>query len=282
MLKTYENARNSSPASKRSCFSMKSLICRTLLIILLAFVSLSSGPALAHPEDDFCGPDSGIDMQLCRQLSEMNSSDATAWRPLLDESGKERSAFSSAMFFMDIGVRHILPGGTDHILFVLALFLGSQTLRSLITQVSVFTVAHTATLGLTAAGVLNPPETLVETLIALSIALVAIENIFLRDISRWRHLVVFGFGLFHGMGFAGYIGDIGLPPDQFWPSLIGFNIGVEIGQLSVVIAAFFLSLPVKRYVTTTEQAYHRYQIVPFSLIIAMISIWWVVERSLGL
>ena len=253
-----------------------------VLIFLVAVSVLWSGDAFAHPEDDFCGPDSGIDPVLCRQLAEMNSGDAAPTRPLLDEEGNARSALSSAMFFLEIGVRHILPGGTDHILFVLALFLVAQSLRTLILQISIFTIAHTATLGLTAAGVIQPSASIVEPLIALSIALVALETLLPKDVSRWRPLIIFGFGLFHGMGFAGYIKEIGLPPEQFWPSLIGFNVGVEIGQLSVVFAAVLLSIPVKRLLTRTGYSYRGIIVIPLSCVIAAIGLWWFVERSLGL
>ncbi|MEL7452766.1 MAG: HupE/UreJ family protein, partial [Pseudomonadota bacterium] len=193
------------------------------ILALCCLFGVLGGAAHAHPEDDFCEAGSGLDPVLCQQLAEANRSDAKIESPLLDEAGNVRSATSTALLYFDIGVQHILPGGKDHILFVLALFLASERLRSLIIQISAFTVAHTATLGFAAAGVLEPPASIVEPLIALSIAFVAVENLFFKDISKWRPLVVFGFGLFHGMGFAGFISEVGLPPDQFWSSLIGFN-----------------------------------------------------------
>ena len=95
-------------------------------------------------------------------------------------------------------------------------------------------------------------------------------------------LSVLGFGLFHGMGFAGFIREVGLPPGQFWSSLIGFNLGVEIGQLAVVVAALLISIPVKRVLAQTTASYRSVIVIPSSLVIALIGLWWAVARSFGL
>ena len=258
------------------------LVFMAILFVGMLLASFPIGEAVAHPEDDFCEADSGLDPELCRKLAAANSSDAKDYSPLLDDEGNVRSAWDTAMLYIKIGVQHILPGGTDHILFVLALFLASERLRSLVIQISVFTVAHTATLGITAAGIIEPPASIVEPLIAASIAFVAIENLFFKDISKWRPFVIFGFGLFHGMGFAGFISEVGLPPEQFWSSLIGFNVGVEIGQLSVVVAALLLSIPIKKALAGANITYRAAVVVPASIIIAAIGLWWAVTRSLGI
>ncbi|MBC6403034.1 MAG: HupE/UreJ family protein [Hyphomonadaceae bacterium] len=257
---------------------------RVGIAVIFIVISLSGifGKAYAHPEDDLCEPGMDIGQELCRELSELNSSEADLFHPLKDEAGNIRSPLGSARFFLEIGVRHILPGGLDHILFVLALFLAAAGLRSLVLQISVFTVAHTVTLGLTAARVIEPPPAIVEPLIALSIAVVALETLFRAEQERWKFLIIFGFGLFHGMGFAGFVREIGLPPEQFWPSLIGFNIGVEIGQLSVVLAAALLCRPVRQALAQTNIPYRTAVVVPASLAIAMTGLWWFVTRSLGL
>lgn len=255
---------------------------KALLPLLALFMMSGFGAAFAHPEDDFCGPDAGIDPELCRQLFEATSGSGDLAAKFVDEEGNPRSALDTGLVFADVGIQHILPGGLDHILFVLALFLTSQRLRDLVIQISTFTVAHTATLGLTASGVLDPPASIVEPLIALSIAFVAVENIYFRDMTRWRPAIVFGFGLFHGMGFAGFVREVGLPPEQFWSSLIGFNIGVEIGQLSVVALAALLSIPIKRVLQGSRFHYRQIVVIPTSLIIAGIGLWWAVTRSLGL
>ncbi len=260
----------------------KTIFLLCLLLFASVLTSMTIGEAQAHPEDDFCEAGSGLDPALCRQLAEANSADAPAVRPLLDEQGNVRSPLDTAVLYIKIGVQHILPGGTDHILFVLALFLASERLRSLIIQISAFTVAHTATLGLAAAGVIQPPASIVEPLIALSIAFVAIENLFFRDISKWRPLIVFGFGLFHGLGFAGFIREVGLPPGQFWSSLIGFNLGVEFGQLAVVLAAALISIPVKAALSPTNYSYRAIVVIPASVLIAAIGLWWAAARVFGL
>ncbi len=253
------------------------------ILALSAFVVMIGGFdfAHAHPEDDFCGPDAGIDPELCRQLSDAMNGTGELAAALFDKQGNMRSPIDTGLSFMTIGIRHILPGGLDHILFVLALFLASRKIRSLVIQISAFTVAHTATLGLVAAGVFDPPAHIVEPLIALSIAFVAIENIYFQDMTRWRPIIVFGFGLFHGMGFAGFVREVGLPPQQFWSSLVGFNIGVELGQLSVVALAALLSLPLTSVLEKAKYSYRQLLVIPSSAIIALVGIWWAVTRSLG-
>ncbi|MEO1152177.1 MAG: HupE/UreJ family protein [Pseudomonadota bacterium] len=258
--------------------------CALCFLTVFTVSSVLCPSAVAHPEDEFCTPDSGLDPALCRQLAKLDSANgpASAITPLTDEDGNPRTAADTALVYIKIGVGHILPGGTDHILFVLALFLASTRLRSLILQISTFTVAHTITLALAASGLVTPPASIVEPLIALSIAFVAIETIVFRELPRWRLLVVFGFGLFHGLGFAGFIRDVGMPPQQFWSSLIGFNVGVELGQIGVVAAAFLIRIPVLRALggtmATPPQGYRQFVVIPASLLIALIGVWWAVTR----
>ena len=163
---------------------------------------------------------------------------------------------------------------------MLALFLSSTTSRSLVIQISVFTLAHTITLGLAAAGAFSPPSDIVEPLIALSIALVAIENLFFKKQPRWRPIVIFLFGLLHGLGFAGFFGELGLPEGQFWSALIGFNIGVEIGQLSVVVLAVVAVSVWRRRnnIEHTDAVYRRFVVLPGSLLIGATGAWWTMER----
>ena len=252
------------------------------LVLAAVWITSFAGAAHAHPDDEFCHTMSSMDRELCRQLAALDSDEPGEFNPLLDEEGNQLTALQSAWYFLNIGVNHILPGGTDHILFVLALFLAAQSLKNLAIQISVFTVAHTVTLGMTAAGVIQPPASIVEPLIALSIAVVALENLFTQSASRWRMLIIFGFGLFHGMGFAGFVSEIGLPPEQFWPSLIGFNVGVEVGQLAVVALAVLISIPLKPMLAGPRYSYRNVVVIPASLIIAAIGTWWAITRSLGM
>jgi len=172
---------------------------------------------------------------------------------------------------------------SDHILFVLAIFLASVRTRALIWQISAFTVAHTATLGLAASGVITPSSSLVEPLIAFTIAFVAIENLVFKDMTKWRPAVVFGFGLIHGLGFAGFFGELGLPPGQFWSALIGFNVGVEIGQLSVILVAALLSLGLRRVLRDPAgiAGYRSYVVRPGSALIGLTGLWWGITRLIG-
>ncbi|MDJ0911069.1 MAG: HupE/UreJ family protein [Woeseiaceae bacterium] len=254
------------------------LVQRLLLSAVVAF-ALFAPNVLAHPEDEFCVPgESSLDPALCDALAALDSSDPSReLAPILDEEGNERGAASTAGLYITIGIGHILPAGLDHILFVLALLLTSARLKPLVIQISTFTVAHTATLGLAAAGVISPPPYIVEPLIAATIAFVAVENLFVKKMPSWRPLLVFMFGLVHGMGFAGFFGELGLPPGQFWSALIGFNIGVEIGQLSVVVAAFLLL----RFLPIDEAATRRYVVLPCSALIGVVGLIWTVERVLA-
>jgi len=172
-----------------------------------------------------------------------------------------------------LGFEHILPEGLDHILFVLALYLLSVRLRPLLLQISAFTVAHSITLALSMGGVASLPSRIVEPLIAVSIAYVAMENVCVSNLKPWRPLVVFVFGLLHGMGFARVLRELGMPDGQFVSALVGFNVGVEFGQLAVVGLAF-LALGWFRH-----RPWYRKRIVrPLSLGIALIGIFWAVER----
>lgn len=176
--------------------------------------------------------------------------------------------------YIAIGFEHIVPKGVDHILFVLGLFFFSLALKPLVYQVTAFTLAHTVTLALATLGFVSVSPALVEPLIALSIVYIAVENIFGGAIGWRRTAVVFGFGLLHGLGFASVLGEIGLDPARFLTGLIGFNIGVEIGQLTVLAAAYlFLALPFGRM-----PWYRPFVAIPASVGIALIGGWWAVER----
>lgn len=176
--------------------------------------------------------------------------------------------------YIPVGFDHILPKGLDHILFVLGLFFLAMGLRALLWQISAFTLAHTITLALAAGGIVQIPGSIVEPLIAASIVYVAVENIWAQGLSRWRPVVVFCFGLLHGLGFASVLGEFGLPEGAFMPALIGFNIGVELGQLAVICGAFALV----GYWFGKKPWYRRVIAVPASAGIAVVGVFWVVQR----
>ena len=184
---------------------------------------------------------------------------------------------SAAQQYFWLGVRHIVPDGLDHILFVLGLFLFSLKLRPLVTQVTAFTVAHAITLTAAMLGTLNISPQLVEPLIAISIAYVAIENILTDRLTAWRPVVVFTFGLLHGLGFANSLATLGLPNQEQLLSLVMFNAGIEVGQL-VVIASATASLGWCR----NKSWYRPWVVIPTSAVIASIGIIWAIERANGL
>lgn len=181
--------------------------------------------------------------------------------PIAIAGGGQKSGVGTFFQYIPVGFTHILPMGLDHILFVLGLFFLSTRFGPLLWQISAFTLAHTVTLALGAMGWVSVPAAIVEPLIAASIVFVAVENILSRGMSPWRPLVVFIFGLLHGLGFASVLGEFGLPAGAFIPALIGFNVGVEIGQLVVIAAIFilvFIALRVDRGEVREEPAYFGY------------------------
>jgi hydrogenase/urease accessory protein HupE len=176
--------------------------------------------------------------------------------------------------YVVLGFEHILPKGLDHILFILGIFLLSVHLRPLLWQATMFTVAHTLTLGLSMAGMINLPANIVEPLIALSIAYIGIENILAHTLHKSRLVIVFCFGLLHGMGFASVLADFGMPADAFLTALISFNVGVELGQITVILLAF---LAIGLWFR--DKPWYRKAIeIPLSLAIALTGLYWTWDR----
>lgn len=172
------------------------------------------------------------------------------------------------------GYEHIIPLGFDHILFILCVFFLNTNIKQIILQASMFTLAHSITLGLAVYGVINPSPALVEPLIAISIVFLALENIYSDKIKPWRMVMVFLFGLVHGMGFAGALSELGLPEYAFANALISFNIGVELGQLTIILVMYFF---VSR-MFASKYWYRQRIVIPTSLIIAIVAAYWTVER----
>ena len=176
--------------------------------------------------------------------------------------------------YIVIGFEHIVPKGTDHILFILGIFLLSTRMKPLLWQVTMFTVAHTLTLALSMKGVINLPDNIVEPLIALSIAYVGIENMFAHSLHKSRLVLVFLFGLLHGLGFAGVLSEFGMPANAFATALISFNVGVELGQITVIVMAYLLV-----GIWFREKPWYRQRIiVPASLAISVIGLYWTYDR----
>ena len=174
--------------------------------------------------------------------------------------------------FIKAGFEHIIPQGIDHILFVLGLFFSTLKFRSLILQVSAFTLAHSITLALAALGFVKLQLSVVEPLIFLSIVWVAFENCLSKQTTKWRPLIVFIFGLLHGLGFAALLSQYGLPKDNFISLLLAFNVGVEIGQLTVLLVAFILIRLIFRKYKSNNQLK-----IPASILIGIFGLYWFIE-----
>ena len=178
-------------------------------------------------------------------------------------------------FYLKLGFTHIIPEGFDHILFVTGLCLLSNKIKVILWQATAFTVAHSITLALSMKNVIVAPSSIVEPIIALSILFVAVENLLLSELKPWRIVLVFLFGLIHGLGFASSLNEIGLPRNKFITSIISFNIGVEIGQIAVITAVFvLLVIPFGK-----SPNYRKRIVFPLSIIIALIALYWTIERT---
>jgi hypothetical protein len=177
--------------------------------------------------------------------------------------------------FVGLGFTHILPDGLDHILFILGLFFLARDVHTLLLQVTLFTMAHSLTLGLAMKGLLTVNTQVVEIAIALSIAFIAAENLMGERLSRWRPWMVFGFGLVHGLGFAHSFGGIPVRSADFMEALFSFNVGIELGQLVVVGLAFALVAAWWR-----RDWYLGLVARPASISIALAGVYLAVERSL--
>lgn len=175
--------------------------------------------------------------------------------------------------YLRLGFKHIVPDGLDHILFVLALFFLGLDWRKLLAQTTVFTVAHATTLFLSRYEVISVPGRIVEPLIAFSIACIALENIYRPKLGPSRLALVFAFGLVHGLGFAGSLGEVEFPRDQFLMALLGFNLGVDVGQL-FIIALAFLAVGWFRH----RPWFRARIVVPCCLAIAGTGLFWTVQR----
>lgn len=179
-------------------------------------------------------------------------------------------------FYLKLGFAHILPLGLDHILFVVCLCLLNNKFKTVFWQATAFTVAHSITLALSMQNIIVLPAEIVEPIIALSIFFVAIENLLLDTLKPWRIILVFLFGLIHGIGFASVLSEIGLPRDKFLTSILSFNGGVELGQITVIAIVFgLLILPFGK-----KPWYRKRIVYPVSILIALIAAYWTVQRML--
>ncbi|OJW82462.1 MAG: hypothetical protein BGO69_17600 [Bacteroidetes bacterium 46-16] len=197
-----------------------------------------------------------------------------AWAHTINYQLDKESGGSVFMKYLVLGYEHIIPLGFDHILFILCVFFLNTSLKKIILQASMFTIAHSITLGLAMYGIIKPPTNIVEPLIALSIVFLAVENIYSNKVKPWRMVMVFLFGMVHGMGFAGALSQLGMPQYAFATALISFNVGVELGQLTIIL---FMYLVVARQFAG-KLWYRRLVVIPASLLIALVAGYWTLER----
>jgi hypothetical protein len=180
---------------------------------------------------------------------------------------------SPALSWLAVGFQHVLPDGADHIAFILGLFFLSSRLTMLIGQVTLFTLAHSITLTAAIYGWVSAPTNLIEILIAASIVYVAVDNLYQEQLRRWRALAVLGFGLLHGLGFASALGSLELPQDTTLSALLFFNVGVEVGQLAVLLMAFACVGWFR------QQPFYKKRIAdPASVTIAGVGLYWFTKR----
>ena len=192
------------------------------------------------------------------------------------KTGKPLDWIDTFLDYIPVGFSHILPKGLDHILFVLGLLFLTPKVYPLLIQISIFTIAHTITLAISSLKIIDISSTIIEPLIAASIIYVAIENFFNSSLTKYRSIIIFFFGLLHGLGFASVLSSFGLPGTNFIWALVGFNVGVEIGQLTIILAFYAIFI----YWIKTKNYYRNYISIPGSLIIALFGTFWLLERTL--
>lgn len=178
--------------------------------------------------------------------------------------------------FLVIGFNHVIPLGFDHILFILTLFFLSSDLKKAAIQCTVFTIAHSISLGLTATGIVINQPSIVEPLISFSILYTSLEIIIGNKINRLHYLVLFVFGLVHGMGFASVLIEQNSLSNHLISSLLAFNVGVELGQLAIVLAIYFIV----KLLFIKQPWYYQRIVFPFASITGCIAIYWTIERIL--
>ena len=174
------------------------------------------------------------------------------------------------------GFEHVIPLGYDHILFIMSLFFLDSNLKTAIIQCTLFTLAHSVTLAMVALGVIIVNPYYIEIIIALSIFFVSVENLFLTKVKPWRLFLVFLFGLIHGAGFASALLSAGIPENQQITALLGFNIGVEMAQVLLVVCCFLgIAKPF-----SGKEWYHNKFTTPLAIATASLSLFWAIQRFL--
>ncbi|NJM45465.1 MAG: HupE/UreJ family protein [Alkalinema sp. RU_4_3] len=190
----------------------------------------------------------------------------------------DRPLWQQVSSFAALGIEHILIG-YDHILFLISLLLVGTNLKYLLKIVTAFTVSHSVTLSLAVLDVVSLPSQFVECAIALSIVYVAVENLWRKSFDH-RWMLTFGFGLLHGLGFAGVLKEIQIPRSSLFASLASFNIGVEIGQVAIVLVCFFLLKLINKLLDRDQWRLYFHRLASGGIIV--MGMVWLVERAFAI
>lgn len=174
--------------------------------------------------------------------------------------------------YLIAGVKHVLPLGIDHVLFIIALCLSARNFKSAILLATLFTLAHSITLAIGYLDIANYNQSVIEVLIALSIFILAIQNTLTIGNGNFKPWIIFSFGLIHGLGFASALKEYGLQKNDLAISLGGFNIGVELSQAFIIVTVFGILFIVDKYQPTL--LIKKYT----SFTIAIIALIWTFQR----
>ena len=181
------------------------------------------------------------------------------------------------IYYLKLGFLHVIPFGFDHLLFILALFFYNSNLKDALIQCSVFTIAHSITLGLATAEIISINNQIIEVIIACSIFMTSLNCLYPTGIKLWRLGLIFIFGLVHGLGFATALMQNGLPKNDFLTTLISFNIGIELAQIAIILGCHFLISKQFKH----KNWYQKKLVNPISFSICCIALFWTMERILN-
>lgn len=184
--------------------------------------------------------------------------------------------FDITLEYLYLGITHVIPYGYDHILFIISIIISASDIRRGIIQCSIFTLSHSISLALSASDFILNNTSLIEPLIALTLLFSSLDNI-IQFKNYKKEMLLFLFGLIHGMGFASSLKESGIYQEHFFASLFSFNLGVELGQIMIIVFIYYTFLKWFRQ----KKWYERNFLFPASSIIGCIAIYWTIERILN-
>ncbi len=183
------------------------------------------------------------------------------------------SGIEHAQLFLVSGVKHIVPMGLDHVLFLIAMFLTALNMKRLFIQVTLFTIAHSVTLAFAMLDMIAVSSIVVESLIALSIGWLAMIGLYSNTSLHSRHGTIFVFGLLHGLGFASVLSEFGMSNDRFASGLVAFNIGIELAQIGLIVTMMAVSWGLS-YFRSARKRRHDTRYLVLSTIVIVAAFWF--------